>query len=612
MVCGFISLLPPRFLSKAHLRGMPFLFVFTRLFFGNDPDFLGRMRLPRFPHLQYQLATIFIPPHLLSKISSSIWSGLCKLVNIPHNTPHKARHKTIQEGGVGLQHTASRFAIQFIKHIGRYQLGQGPQQVNQLVQRQLQLAPQPTNPFSLTQHMLWAAQILGLHTQRITGQYRILDFMPPQQETPPVPYGQLLSPIRSQVHIQALIRLNLLEQDLLKHECHEGVQAIQQYPHSHHIYTDGSCIPQQRAGFSFITQHSIHRDRVLVQAGRSPYPCSYLSELLGILYALQYALTLPGSIIIFSDNMSLVNQIEQLGPSSLTFHLSYAWYFTLLLPIYLQLKHRLRIVWIKAHVGFLGNEYADRYASWASYLPLPSVPVTPPATLLYNNLPLVGKVPYKIYHERIPKRAHTHIHLHTSYLSWAKCGPFKDLPYKWTNGLISATGYQPYWSLRLVKCDLCVQEHAGDALSYLAHCSHFMSTRQRLHETFQEEWVPIVREWYDQATPHNRRLYIRGLTPNDLYENMSEQPRLRGFTDSFIRSSLYDIFKERVPLLLTWYTSAMVKIRDVVPSFTATNKRGPDEWAPTVVPPTQIQWKQYRPQPAPSGIIQEPKRRRPP
>ena len=565
-----------------------------------------------FPRIQYQLATIFLSPLLMKLLTSTIWSGLCKLVKLPINTPHKARYKTTLEGGIGLHHAPTRLAQQFLKHIGRYQLGQGPQPVNQVICQNLQLRPSSEQPFSLTQHVLWAAQILGLHTHRITGQLRLHNFIQRQEDIPAVPYGQLLTPGGSHVQVSAPLSLPIFSRDLVKHSCHEAALSIALHPQAKHIYTDGSAIPQQRGGYAIVAPHHHDPEMAIVQAGRTPYPCSYLSELLGMLYALQHAQTIPGHVIIFSDNLSLVQQINRFQAKSLTFHLSYAWYFTLLLPIYLDLKHRVTIVWIKAHVGFMGNEYADRYASWASYLPLPPSINSPPATLFFNTLPLIGKIPYKIYKNQIPQRAHTHIHMSTSYMSWAHCGPFKDLPYKWQNGLIMVAGYQPFWSLKLVKCDLCGEEHAGDAQSYLAHCSHYSPQRELLHKTFPRDWQQTVRDWYATATAHSRRLYIRGLTPSGLYDALTELPHLRNYSDAYVRSSIFELFKSRVTSLLRWYSTTLNQVRETVPSFTTTNKRGPDEWAPTSVPISPVQRRPYQPQPAPTGQIREPKRRRPP
>lgn len=314
--------------------------------------------------------------------------------------------------------------------------------------------------------------------------------------------------------------------------------------------------------------------------------------------------------IIFTDSQSIVKQLTGSPPPTLSHHRTYAWYLHRLYKLYRQVRHRTSVTWIKAHVGFGGNEYVDHMAQWASYLPHPPLPRGPPGYLHQNSLLLIGPIPFQLIQHKIPRRAHTHIHLPTSYLPWAKCGPFTNLPFKWQNGLLANRSFQPFWSLALVRCDHCVQEHAGDPLSYISHCNKFLPQRQQLICTFPQEWQIYIQLWFDQASPHDRRLFIRGLTPNTLWTHVNSHPNLQDLLVRERREYAQKLFRQRVRRLQEWMASTRQLLNTTSVSFAATRKRGPDNWAPTIVrlPPRPLT--PYLQPPEPSGRVQSPKRRR--
>jgi len=137
------------------------------------------------------------------------------------------------------------------------------------------------------------------------------------------------------------------------------------------IFCDGSYYQNSRAGAWGVTL-SIGENRRHYAGGYIQYMSSYIMELNAIIYALKLASQVknPKSVTIFSDCKSIVNLINSSTKKDFKIKNSYSCkpllrkiisFFKSLVAkgVNIFVKH------VKAHVGILGNEIADKLAKIA-------------------------------------------------------------------------------------------------------------------------------------------------------------------------------------------------------------------------------------------------------
>ena len=101
----------------------------------------------------------------------------------------------------------------------------------------------------------------------------------------------------------------------------------------------------------------------------------------------------------------------------------------------------LRLVWVKAHVGFRGNELADGLAKWAAHAFPPTVPPTFRRSLTHNGTVVVGRVPRSAIKSLVPSHDHRDISVSASF-DWVRgTSWFGILPFKWVSGTLVLPGY---------------------------------------------------------------------------------------------------------------------------------------------------------------------------
>ena len=298
------------------------------------------------------------------------------------------------------------------------------------------------------------------------------------------------------------------------------------------------------------------------------------------------------------------------SPPDLLSGKTYAKQLASLKTSFTHLSPRVRLAHLPSHVGFIGNEYADRFAYWASYLRMP--PRRPPATHpSLQGEPIIGNPNKEMIFSRIPQHTHTDLVPSLSFLIWKLCSPFRNLPFKWCNGLVGIEGYEPYFSFRLVRCAWCsfrqYPPHQGDPLSYLAECVGFHSRRELFHDCWPEDVAPVAKSWYESAHPKQRRLYIRSLVPQELYDRLkASAPSLRPEKRPSMEVSAW--CKHRAKRLLDLLPSLHEALRTFEPSYVALKRPGVDRWAASQ-PPLSTSSPYQQPHP-PTGIVGEPKKKK--
>ena len=350
---------------------------------------------------------------------------------------------------------------------------------------------------------------------------------------------------------------------------------------------------------------------VQVIAGRSPYGCSYLSELLALTTALETVhLHREQQFIIFCDNQALVDLVNQALPGEHLHRRPYSYYYRKLLRLYFPVKQRTILSWIRAHQGFQGNEYADQFANWGSTLRAPPSEPAPLGSPKHRDLILTGKVPYQIFQSLIPSHQHLSIHKPTSFLPWYRSGPFQKFPFIWQNGLLNVRTFLPCTQLNIGHCPTCNQEHAGDALSFLAHCARFQTQRNALIDTMTDPWKVPIETWVEQAGTQDRRLFFRGLVPNTLAQTMTNLPGLRDQHTWQQLRTLKKVFNTRAPLVIAWMHTTLDALKQTDLPRIQPQRPGADQWASTWRAPSQPDMMPFaRPRPPPQHVLPP---RRPP
>ena len=563
------------------------------------------------PRLTYRCSAFVPSPQALAQVQSSIWTGLTNITPLSSITPQKARHQCISLGGLGLLHLTVHIASLFMRNLARFQLNEGPINLNELVVRSTLRPPDPSCNFSLSTSLLHACSILGLEPPAsISRQTAITSFTEPfpAEEVPPPPAGSPVEPSPASGLREVLFSapIFLYPADLIRHGKYKALQATQSLPNATHIYTDGSKTRKERAGAAIVITRDDGPHTALCQ--RIPLTCSYFAELLALRMAFAHIQTSPGPFVIFSDSLTLVDLMN--SPPDLLAGKTYAKQLASLRTCFLQLRTRVRIAHLPSHVGFIGNEYADRFAYWASYLRMPPrrPPVTQPSL---QGEPIIGNPNKEMVFSRIPQHAHTGLVPSLSFLIWKLCGPFRNLPFKWCNGLVAIEGYEPFFKLRMVQCAFCslrhLPPHQGDPLSFLAECVYFRSRRELFHDCWPDDVAPVAKSWYASASSKQRRLYIRSLVPQELYDRLKASvSSLRPGKRPSMEVSAW--CKHRAKRLLDLLPSLHEALRLFEPAYVPLQQPGIDSWAssqPTLSLPSPFQ-----PAPPPTGIVGEPKKRK--
>ena len=159
---------------------------------------------------------------------------------------------------------------------------------------------------------------------------------------------------------------------------------------------------------------------------------------------------------------------------------------------------------LKAHVGLLGNELADKLAKWAAFCdsdPESLISDPRPHSITIGKIPLISKVPPQHLHQLVPHHWHASIRVGDSYDWFKHSSWFIVLYFKWVSGLIHIPHYPSYDQLSFHDCHLCDALHPLKPQSILTFCNRAEETRNLFFDSWGPFFGPVVKTWINQTTP---------------------------------------------------------------------------------------------------------------
>ena len=157
-------------------------------------------------------------------------------------------------------------------------------------------------------------------------------------------------------------------------------------------------------------------------------------------------------------------------PKSTTHRFSWLASFVHELP---SLPSEVKIEWLKAHVGFQGNEITDALAKWiyhntATHPNL--IPPPPKGCIASSGIPLTQKLSKKTIRQVLPHHTHTSLHVSSSFNWYSHSNKLDNLPFLWTSATLWIDGYLAHFDMHSYKCFHCSLHHPMDPLSMVSHC----------------------------------------------------------------------------------------------------------------------------------------------
>ena len=260
----------------------------------------------------------------------------------------------------------------------------------------------------------------------------------------------------------------------------------------------------------------------------------------------------PRDILIFCDNLQVVSTLKGIreGKTLVLPTKTAAGTWQTVLRDFLRchpMPANHQVVWIKAHVGFQGNELADANAKWASFAYSPLPPRVPPRhSLQLHGNTTVSRIPPSQLRHLVRKHTHGDLAVSPSFDWFAKSSWFGVRPFKWCSGTMLATGYSHFTDVNDYHCHICTDGHPMDVASQLALCDRFKEWQDKHIAAWPHPFRQETRLWWELASRVERRHFMRTLVPKSLYA------RFKGLGWSSVeafKSNFFDALRSRRKVL---------------------------------------------------------------
>ena len=141
---------------------------------------------------------------------------------------------------------------------------------------------------------------------------------------------------------------------------------------------------------------------------------------------------------------------------------------------------KLTFSWVKAHVGFAGNEMADTVAKRADFF-IPPLSIPPPLNGCISRAPfhVLGKLLTAHTRHKVPYHNHTSLHVPSSFDWLPKYFTKFKQKFKWVTNNYSMHHYAPHYDMHHYLCPVCHKHHQMNPTPVISFCQNTDALRQQ-------------------------------------------------------------------------------------------------------------------------------------
>ena len=380
---------------------------------------------------------------------------------------------------------------------------------------------QPPTDLPIPTHLMTPEQLLPF-----------IQDLPKPHSSPPIPHGGTLSlSCKLGLHVSLpAFQHRLFSSDLHEWKCSKAYQMLVRAPsQALWVYIDGS---EKNSLTGAAAVFFPHNGPTFAIAIPSPFRGSGDAEFWALLSCLRFIrLHLRAKhICILSDNSEVVSVFGKAAddqPSQCPTHPKsethrYNWLVAFKNELH-NIQAVVEVAWIKANVGFLGNEVADALAKWIYYScpPHPNlIPPHPKGCISLNGISLTNKLKNKDLSHVSPMHVHSALHHLSSYDWYRHSSKLDNLPFLWTSATLWVEGFPSHQDMFSYRCHLCHALHPLDPLSMLSHCTSLWFLQDLFLRAWPSSTWQFVLPWWSSARPSEKQNLICALVPASLHTKL--------------------------------------------------------------------------------------------
>ena len=171
--------------------------------------------------------------------------------------------------------------------------------------------------------------------------------------------------------------------------------------------------------------------------------------------------------------------------------------------------------WIKAHVGFRGNELAEAVPKCTAFcLPTPHLPHPPNRCVSKDSFPVLGKITTASTRSILPQHPYHNIYKSSSFQRLGKTFNHSKENCKWVTNTCCVRTHRPHYDMFIYTCPHCSLPHPMNPTSVVAICKSCTSVQSQFIAAWPHEVRHAVNQsFFDKATPGERTHFIHTTIP---------------------------------------------------------------------------------------------------